>query len=95
MNSYGSLCITLLVVLSILCNNQQVISFHLNSLQYANKIFSNTINVQIKNEVIKGSYHGRSILKAVWKDSVVSIIIPASKERTYTLFSSLDQHPSW
>ena len=37
----------------------------------------------------------RDIIKAVWRDSVVSLTIPASKERTYELFSSLNEHPTW
>jgi hypothetical protein len=37
----------------------------------------------------------RDVITAVWRDSVVSLTIPASKERTYDLFSSLDQHPTW
>ena len=37
----------------------------------------------------------RDVMKAVWKDSVVSLTIPASKERTYALFSSLNEHPTW
>ena len=37
----------------------------------------------------------RDVMTAVWRDSVVSLTIPASKERTYALFSSLDQHPTW
>lgn len=37
----------------------------------------------------------RDVLKAVWRNSVVSLTIPASKERTYDLFSSLDEHPTW
>ena len=37
----------------------------------------------------------RDIVKAVWRDSVVSLTIPASKERTYELFSSLNEHPTW
>lgn len=37
----------------------------------------------------------RDVMTAVWRDSVVSLTIPASKERTYALYSSLDQHPTW
>lgn len=61
--------------------------------------FDNTYLNAYQNDIVGSIFYNqmprRDILKAVWRDSIVSLTIPASKERTYELFSSLNEHPTW
>jgi uncharacterized membrane protein len=68
-------------------------SFSSNGFIY--KLSSKNAVNSITHSGMKSKGLKRDILKAVWKDSVVSLSIPASKEKTYQLFSSLNEHPTW
>jgi hypothetical protein len=89
-------CLHLMLTAILILNVSNVNSFSPTNIKTLliptsrNDAFTAVIDSRFNNKVMH-----RDILKSVWRDSVVSLTIPASKEKTYNLFSSLDEHPTW
>lgn len=98
-------CIWLVLFASLVLHTLPAYSFSVHStVQVLSKVITDTsakgLQLWRSNPASKATFNSQSTLRrdvmtAVWRDSVVSLTIPASKERTYDLFSSLDQHPTW
>ena len=101
----GYKCIWLVLFASLVLHTHPAYSFSVHStIQVLSKVIIDTsargLLLWRSYPAGKATFNSRSTLRrdvmtAVWRDSVVSLTIPASKERTYDLFSSLDQHPTW
>jgi hypothetical protein len=90
-----------IIVVSLIITTPRVDSFAVgNTLLTSKSSYSLGCNIPapITNAASASSKYQssrRETLKAVWRDTSVSLKIPASKDRTYALFSSLDEHPTW